>query len=77
MTVRRQQSVFASDIRRLGGVVTVSPVRDHSGGEPSFAVSHISRGGDVAFRSRPICDEDRAFEAARVLAEFTGAVVRL
>ena len=75
MTVRAQR-VFAGDVRRLGGIVTVSPVRDPSGGKPSFAVNHISRGGDVAFRSRPLLDEDRALEAAQVLAEFTGAVVR-
>jgi hypothetical protein len=75
MTVRSQR-VFASDVRRLGGVVTVSPVRDPSGGDPSFSVNHVIRGGDVAFRARPILDEDRAFEAAQVLAEFTGAVVR-
>jgi hypothetical protein len=31
---------------------------------------------DVAFRSRRILDEDRAIEAAKVLAEFTGAAVR-
>jgi len=38
--------------------------------------SHISRGGDCAFRSRGLGDEDQANAAARVLAEFTGAVVR-
>jgi hypothetical protein len=75
MTVRAQR-IFANDVRRLGGVVTVSPLRDPSGGEPSFAVSHISRGGDCAFASRAIVDEDQANAAARVLAEFTGAVVR-
>ena len=77
MTVRRMNPIFADDIRRLGGVVTVAPVRDPSGSEPSFAVSHISRGGDCAFRSRGLADEDQANAAARVLAEFTGAVVRL
>jgi hypothetical protein len=76
MTVRSQR-IFANDIRRLGGVVTVSPVRDPSGGEPSFAVNHISGGGDCVFASRAIADEDQANAAARVLAEFTGAVARL
>jgi hypothetical protein len=75
MTVRRI-SIFASDIRRLGGVVTVAPLRDPSGGEPSFAVNHVSRGGDCAFRLRGLADEDQANAAARALAEFTGAVVR-
>jgi hypothetical protein len=74
MTVRAQR-VFASDVRRLRGVDTVSPVRDPSGGEPSFSVGHVSRGGDVVVRSRPILSEDMAHEAAQVLAEFTGAVV--
>jgi hypothetical protein len=77
MTVRRQRPVFASDIRRLGGVVSVAPVRDPTGGDPAFSVSHVSRGGDCAFRSRSIADEDQASAAARVLAEFTGAAVRL
>ncbi len=76
MTVRRAPPIFAADIRRLGGVVIVSPLRDPSGGEPGFSVSHISRGGDCAFRSRGLGDEDQANAAARVLAEFTGAVVR-
>jgi hypothetical protein len=76
MTVRRSP-IFANDIRRLGGVVTVAPVRDPTGGDPAFTVSHVSGGGDVAFQSRPISDEDRALAAARVLAEFTGAAIRL
>jgi hypothetical protein len=75
MTVRRRP-VFASDIRRLGGVVTVAPGRDRVTSEPFYCVSHVSAGGDVAFQSLPICDEDRAKEAAKVLAEFTGAVVQ-
>jgi hypothetical protein len=76
MTVRRKRPVFASDVRRLGGVVTVAPVRDPTGGEPAFTVNHISGGGDCAFHSRSIADEDQASAAARVLAEFTGAEVR-
>jgi hypothetical protein len=38
-------------------------------------VSHISGGGDMAFRSAPIADFDQADAAARVLAEFVGAAV--
>jgi hypothetical protein len=75
MTVRAQR-VFASDVRRLGGVVTIAIGRDRVTSEPLFYVDHISRGGDVAFRSHPISDEDRAIEAAKVLAAFTGAVMR-
>jgi hypothetical protein len=76
MTVRRLTPLFASDVRRLGGFVTVTTVRDPSGGEPSFAVSHASRGGDCVFRSRSLADEDQAHAAARVLAEFCGAQVQ-
>jgi hypothetical protein len=76
MTVRRSP-IFANDIRRLGGVVTVVPVRDPTGGDPAFTVSHVSRGGDCAFASRAIADEDQARAAARVLAEFVGGAVRL
>jgi hypothetical protein len=68
--------IFNSDVRRLRGVVRVVPVRDRVTSEPLFRVSHVSAGGDVAFQSLPIADEDRAKEAARVLAEFTGAVVQ-
>ncbi|MGX1110545.1 MULTISPECIES: hypothetical protein [Bradyrhizobium] len=76
MTVRRAPPIFASDIRRLGGFVRVTPVRDRHGGEPAFAVVHTSRGGDCVFQSRGLVDQDRADAAARVLAEFTGATFR-
>jgi hypothetical protein len=75
MTVRRNP-IFASDVRRIGGVVTVAAGRDRLTSEPFFLVDHVSRGGDIVFRSRPIPDEDRALEAAKVLAEFVGGVVR-
>jgi hypothetical protein len=70
---RRQ--IFAADIRALGGIVTVAASRDRITSEPFFRVSHVSAGGDVAFQSLPICDEDRAKEAANVLAQFCGAAV--
>ncbi len=44
--------------------------------ETAYTVSHISRGCEIKFRSRSICDEDQANAAALVLAEFTGAAVR-
>jgi hypothetical protein len=74
--MNRRNAIFASDARHLGGVVTVAPGRDRVSSEPSYRVSHASAGGDVAFQSLSICNEDRAIEAAKVLAEFTGAVVR-
>ena len=73
----RKGRLFAEDIRTLGGVVTVSVSRDRVTGEPHYCIGHVTRGGDVAWTSTsPIGDEDRAREAARVLAEFTGAELR-
>jgi hypothetical protein len=74
MTSKR--AIFACDVRRLGGVVTVSPGRCRSETDGFLVVSHVSRGGDIAFQSGPIRDEDQASAAARVLAEFTGAAVQ-
>jgi hypothetical protein len=70
-----RRAVFASDIRRLGGVVTVQSTRNRTEAEAYLIVSHVSRGGDIAFRSGPIHDPDQADAAARVLADFTGAMV--
>jgi hypothetical protein len=66
--------IFASDIRRLGGVVSVHTARDRCDGQPVFRVGHVSGGGDVVFLSMPMMLEDHAAAAARVLAEFVGAV---
>jgi hypothetical protein len=68
-----RRPVFASDVRSLGGVVSVHTARDRCGGESIFRVSHISGGGDVAFLSMPVMLEDHAAAAARVLAEFVDA----
>jgi hypothetical protein len=77
MTVRRQQPVFASDIRRLGGTVSVVGGRDRITREQFYQVDHISRGGDLVWRSRRIFDEEAARQAAVVLSEFTGSAVKL
>jgi N-formylglutamate amidohydrolase len=76
VAMNRREALFASDARRPGGVVTVAPGRDRVSREPIYRVSHVYAGADVAFQSLPICDGNRAIEAAKVLAEFTGAVVR-
>jgi hypothetical protein len=76
MMTGRKGRLFAEDIRTLGGVVTVSASRDRITSEPRYCIGHITRGGDVAWTSSPISDEDRAREAARVLAEFTGSELR-
>ena len=74
MTVRRI-AIFSSEIRKLGGFVSVAEYRDRIDAESYFIVVHVSRGGDVVFQSRRILDADQASAAARVLAEFTGAEV--
>jgi hypothetical protein len=74
--IPRKGRLFAEDIRTLGGIVTVSASRDRLTSEQQFRIGHLTKGGDVAWTSSPILDEDRAREAARVLAEFTGAELR-
>lgn len=74
--MNRKRPICGSDIRGLGGVVSVQPSQSRTDSERFLIVSHISRGGDVAFRSGPIHDPDQADAAARVLAEFTGAAVQ-
>lgn len=73
--MNRRRPICATDIRGLGGVVTVQPTRSRTDAEEFLVVSHVSRGGDVAFRSGPIHDPDQADAAARVLADFVGATV--
>jgi hypothetical protein len=75
MTVRRVP-IFANDIRRIGGTVSVVTDRDRGDSSSHFRVRHISRGGDCEFVSPRIPDQDRAIAAAVVLAAFTGSQVR-
>ncbi|MDB5630425.1 MAG: hypothetical protein JWQ51_2765 [Tardiphaga sp.] len=72
----RRIAIFSSEVRHLGGYVSVTERRDRIDGEPFYSVGHVSRGGDVVFQSGKLHDEDQAAAAARVLAEFTGAEVR-
>ena len=74
MTVRRRP-IYASDLRSLGGVVGVVPVRDQQG-EPCFRINHVSRGQDLVWLSARIRDEDRAIAGAEALADYLGAQVR-
>jgi hypothetical protein len=73
----RRNPIYASDIRQLGGVVSVHTDRDRCDGATVFRVGHISCGGDVAFVSMAIMLEDHATASARVLAEFVGGKVQL
>jgi hypothetical protein len=69
----RRKPLFASDVRQLGGIVSVHTGRDRSDGEPIFRVGHISAGGDVEFLSLPVMLEDHATAAARILGQFVNA----
>lgn len=70
--MRRRQPVFASDVRQLGGAVSVYCGRDRVESSAVYTVGYISRGGDLRWKSAPIPDADRAFAAAEVLAQFVG-----
>lgn len=73
----RRNPIYAADIRQLRGVVTVRSLSDRCTGETVFRVSHVSGGGDIAFTSAPIAQEDCAAAAARVLGEFVQGEVKL
>jgi hypothetical protein len=69
----RRNPIYASDVRRLGGIVSVHTARDRGDGEPVFRVGHVSAGGDVQFLSLPVMLEDHAAAAARILGQFVNA----
>jgi hypothetical protein len=61
----------------LGGVVTVTPIRDRSGEQSeSFSISWHSPGGDLRWLSPRIQSAESADAAAEVLRDFVGAVKR-
>jgi hypothetical protein len=74
--IARARPIFASDVQRLAGVVTVQRCRSRSDGSQYFQIWHTSKGGDCVWHSPPVADEDRAFAAADILASFVGGVVR-
>ena len=69
----RRNPIYAADIRRLGGVVSVHVCRDRCDGASMFRVGHVSGGGDIAFISLPIMLEAEANAAAKVLGQFVNA----
>jgi hypothetical protein len=61
----------------LGGVVSLTPVRDRTGeGNEAFAISWHSNGGDICWISPKITSEEAADVAATVLSQFIGGVRR-
>jgi hypothetical protein len=69
----RRRPIYASDLRSLGGVVSVVSARDQEG--EFFRINHISRGQDLVWLSALIRNEDRAVAGAEALAEYLGAQV--
>ena len=62
---------------QLGGVVTVTPVRDRLGeGGETFSISWHSPGGDLRWLSPRMASQEAADAAADVLSSFTGAAKR-
>jgi protoheme ferro-lyase len=63
-------------IRPVGGVVTVTSIRDRVGeNDDAFAVSWHSRTGDLCWLSPRIPSQESADTAAAVLADFTHSVL--
>ena len=64
-------------VPHLGGLVTVTPIRDRSGEEgETFSVSWHSPAGDLRWLSPRIPSQESADVAALVLSDFTGASKR-
>jgi hypothetical protein len=69
--------ISSANVRRPGGLVSVTPIRDRSGeGSEAYSISYHSPAGDIAWLSPQIASEDQANAAARCLASFTNSVVR-
>jgi hypothetical protein len=61
---------------RLGGVVTVTPIRSRLSDEDgAFSVSWHSSGGDLCWLSSRIPSRESADAAAEVLASFTRSIL--
>lgn len=61
---------------QLGGIVSLTKVRDRTGeDEDRFSVSWHSLGGELRWLSSTM-PEETADAAARLLADFTGGVLR-
>ncbi|MGX1323855.1 protoheme ferro-lyase [Bradyrhizobium sp. USDA 377] len=62
--------------QQLGGIISLTRVRDRTGEDGDlFSVSWHSLGGDLRWLS-PTMPEEIADAAARMLANFTGGVLR-
>jgi hypothetical protein len=62
---------------RLGGIVSLTPIRDLTGEQAeTYSVSWHSPGGDLRWLSPRIASHESADVAAQVLSDFTGAIKR-
>jgi hypothetical protein len=63
-------------VPQLGGVVTVTPLRNRDGEQDeAFSVSYHSPRGDLRWLSPRIASQEGADTAAAVLADFTHSVL--
>ena len=66
----------ARQLRPVGGVVTVTPLRNRDGEQDeAFSVSYHSPSGDLRWLSPRITSQEGADTAAAVLADFTRSVL--
>jgi hypothetical protein len=66
----------ASRIPHIGGVVTVTPLRNRDGEQgEAFSVSYHSPRGDLRWLSPRIPNQESADAAAAVLASFTRSIL--
>lgn len=70
----RDCCIGGSQARRRGDIAAG---RDPETSEPFVPVDHVPNDSKGVFRWHRIPDGDRAIQAAQILAEFTGATVRL
>jgi hypothetical protein len=76
-TARRVRDRHQGLPHQLGGVVSVTPIRDRSGEQgEAFSVSWHSPLGDLRWLSTRIASHESADVAAQVLSDFTGAIKR-
>jgi len=74
-TVRRNHQLRR--VPHLGGIVSVTPIRDRSGEQgEAFSISWYSPGGNLRWLSPRISSQEIADVAAEVLSAFTGAAKR-
>ena len=73
----RTRRIQPHRVQQIGGVVSVTLVRDRSGEyDESYSISWHSPRGDLRWLSPRIPSQESADVAAQVLSDFTGSIKR-